>query len=195
VYYNTGNCYYRLMKPGMARLYYEKAAALSPNDPDIEANINFIKSIIVDRQTGGDTQESDFLTSVLYGIHTLLPLNVQLIAVCALLFILSIIASAMLFKRGLARLWLAYGAALCVLLIITVGTSVGYKIYALESKQYAIILSASIDAKNQPSGDRTLFTAHEGTKLQIRKTAGEWSLVSLPNGVSGWVTTGALGKI
>jgi tetratricopeptide (TPR) repeat protein len=195
VYYNMGNCYYRLMKPGLARLYYEKAAALSPNDPDIEANINFITSIIVDRQTGDDRRESDFLTSVFYGIHTLLPLNTQLTVLCALLFILSIIASAMLMKRGLARLWLAYGAALCALLIITVGTSAGYKIYALERTQYAIILSASIDAKNQPSGNQTLFTAHEGTKLQIRKTVGEWSLVSLSNGASGWVTTAALGKI
>ena len=195
VYYNMGNCYYRLMKPGMARLYYEKAAALSPNDQDIEANINFITSIIVDRQAGGDDRESDFLTSVFYGVHTLLPLNVQLIAVCALLFILAAIASAMLFKRGLARLWLAYAAALCALLLITVGTSAAYKIYALETKQHAIILSASVDAKNQPSGGQTLFTAHEGTKLQIRKTVGEWSLVSLSNGASGWVTTASLGKI
>jgi len=195
VYYNMGNCYYRLMKPGMARLYYEKAAVLSPNDPDIEANINFITSIIVDRQAGNDNAESDFLTSVLYSIHTLLPLNIQLIVVCALLFLLAIIASAMLMKRGLARLWLAYAAALCFLLIIVVGTSAGYKIYALESKQYAIILSASIDAKNQPSGNQTLFTAHEGTKLQIRKTVGEWSLVSLSNGASGWVTASSLGKI
>ncbi len=195
VYYNMGNCYYRLLKPGMARLYYEKAAALAPNDPDIEANINFITSIIVDRQVGNEARESDFLTSVLYGIHTLLPLNIQLTVVCGLLFALAIVASVMLMKRGLARLWLAYGAALCALLIIVIGTSVGYKIYALESKQYAIILSASIDAKNQPSGNQTLFTAHEGTKLQIRKTVGEWSLVSLPNGASGWVTTNALGKI
>ncbi len=195
VYYNIGNCYYRLMMPGMARLYYEKAAALSPNDPDIEANINFITSIIVDRQAGGDNKESDFLTSVFYGIHTLLPLNTQLIAVCGLLFILSVIASAMLMKRGLARLWLAYGASLCALLIIAVGISAGYKIYALENNQYAVILSASIDAKNQPSGNQTLFTAHEGTKLQIRKTVGEWSLVSLSNGASGWVLTNTLGKI
>jgi len=195
VYYNMGNCYYRLMKPGMARLYYEKAAALTPNDPDIEANINFITSIIVDRQTANDARESDFLTSVFYGIHTLLPLNIQLIVTFGLLLLLAVIASAMLFKRGLARLWLAYAAALCALLLITVSTSAAYKIYALETKQHAIILAASVDAKNQPSGDQTLFTAHEGTKLQIRKTVGEWSLVSLSNGASGWVTTSALGKI
>jgi tetratricopeptide (TPR) repeat protein len=194
LYYNMGNCYYRLAMPGLARLYYEKAAVLEPNDADIKANINFITSIIVDRSADNDA-ESDFLASILYGIHTLLPLNVQLMAVCALLFALSIICSAMLLKRGLTRLWLAYGAVLCAIIASVIGISAGYKIYAIESKQYAIILAESIDAKNQPSGTQTLFTAHEGTKLQIRKTVGEWSLVNLSNGASGWVNTGALGKI
>jgi tetratricopeptide (TPR) repeat protein len=194
VYYNLGNCYYRLAKPGMARLYYEKAAILSPTDADIQANIRFIKSVIVDRSE--DTHaESDFITAVLYGIHTLLPLQTQLAVLCALLFALSVFGSFMLVKRGLARLWLGYGAALCTLLILTVGISAGYKIYALESKQYAIILTESLDAKNQPMGDQTLFTAHEGTKVQIRKGMGEWSLVSLSNGASGWVTTASVGKI
>jgi hypothetical protein len=178
----------------MARLYYEKAAILSPTDADVQANIRFIKSVIVDRSEDAHA-ESDFITAVLYGIHTLLPLQTQLAVLCALLFALSVFGSFMLVKRGLARLWLGYGAALCTLLILTVGISAGYKIYSLESKQYAIILTESLDAKNQPMGDQTLFTAHEGTKVQIRKGMGEWSLVSLSNGASGWVTTASIGKI
>jgi len=194
VYYNLGNCYYRLAKPGMARLCYEKAAALSPADADIQANIRFIKSVIVDRAEDA-TAESDFLTAVLYGIHTFLPLQTQLIVLCALLFALSVFGAMMLWKRGLARLWLGYGAALCALLILVVGISAGYKVYALESRQFAIVLTESLDAKNQPMGDQTLFTVHEGTKAQIRKTVGEWSLISLSNGASGWVTTASIGRI
>jgi len=194
VYFNMGNCYYRLSMPGPARLYYEKAAALMPNDADIEANIKFIKSIIVDR-SADDQIEPDFLTTVIYSIHTMLPLNVQLIVSCALLFVLALLCSAILLKKGLARLWLAYGAVLCALLIAVVGVSAGYKIYAAENVQYAIIMAPSVDAKNQPSGAQTLFTAHEGTKLRVRNTVGEWSLVHLPNGASGWVQTSALGKI
>ena len=195
VYYNMGNCYYRLSMPGPARLYYEKAAALMPNDADIEANIKFIKSVIVDRSTDEQAESDDFLTTVLYSIHTMLPLNVQLIAACALLFALALLCSAILLKKGLARLWLAYGAVLCALLLSVVGVSAGYKIYAMESVQYAIIMAPSVDAKNQPSGAQTLFTAHEGTKLRIRNTVGEWCLVNLPNGASGWVQAAALGKI
>ena len=194
VHFNLGNTYYRQAKPGMARLHYEKAAALDPGDADIQANIRFIKSVIVDR-SADDQAEPDFLTAVLYNIHTLLPLNIQLTAVCALLFALALIGSLMLQRRGLIRLWLAYAAALCTLVAAVIGTSAGYKIYAIESRQHAIILTPSLDAKNQPQGTQTLFTAHEGTKLRVSKTMGEWSLVSLPNGASGWVVTSSLGKI
>jgi len=193
VHFNLGNSYYRQAKPGLARLHYEKAAVLDPNDADVRANINFIKSVIVDRSA--DEAESDFLTTVLYNIHTLLPLNTQLIVLCSLLFALALLGSLMLAKRGLARLWLAYGVVLCALLIAAAGTSAGYKIYAIESRQHAIVLTPSLDAKNQPQGAQTLFTAHEGTKLRISETVGEWSLVSLPNGSSGWVITSSLGKI
>ena len=194
VYFNMGNCYYRLMKPGMARLHYEKAAVLSPNDADIQANINFIKSIIVDRAIDSH-DDAEFLTAITYNIHTMLPLETQLIILCALLFILSLLCSAILLKKGLLRLWLAYGAVLCAILTAVIGISAGYKIYALETRQYAIIMTPSLDAKNQPAGTQTLFTAHEGTKLRITKTVGDWSLVSLPNGASGWVTTSSLGRI
>jgi hypothetical protein len=40
-----------------------------------------------------------------------------------------------------------------------------------------------------------LFTAHEGVKFTIRKILGNWSLVSLPNDVSGCIENEALGKI
>jgi hypothetical protein len=40
-----------------------------------------------------------------------------------------------------------------------------------------------------------LFTAHEGTKFRVRKRSDTWWLVSLPNGVSGWVKSDALETI
>jgi hypothetical protein len=42
--YNLGNSYARQGKPGMAVLNYERARLLSPNDPDIEANLSYVRS-------------------------------------------------------------------------------------------------------------------------------------------------------
>src|SRR5271154_5442171 len=41
--YNLANSYARAGKPGMAVLNYERARLLAPNDPDIEANLRFVR--------------------------------------------------------------------------------------------------------------------------------------------------------
>jgi hypothetical protein len=42
--YNQGNAYARAGKPGMAVLNYERAQLLSPGDPDLEANLDAVRS-------------------------------------------------------------------------------------------------------------------------------------------------------
>jgi hypothetical protein len=41
--YNLANSYARSGKPGMAVLNYERAGLLAPNDPDIEANLRYVR--------------------------------------------------------------------------------------------------------------------------------------------------------
>jgi hypothetical protein len=41
--YNLANSYARAGKPGMAVLNYERAALLAPNDPDIAANLRYVR--------------------------------------------------------------------------------------------------------------------------------------------------------
>lgn len=192
VYYNLGNTCYRLKKIGMARLYYEKAARLSPGDQDIMSNIRFVNSNIVDRVPD---PERGFLETVLWQMHIWMPLKTQLWLSFSVLLVISILVSAAFYLSGNARLWLIYLSVLLAIFLGTTGLSVGYKIYDLEKISYAILLAPSSDARNQPDGNKILFTVHEGTKFRIRKTEGGWSLVSLPNGVSGWVENKDLGRI
>jgi hypothetical protein len=42
--YNLANAYARQGKPGMAVLNYERANLLSPNDPDIDANLSYVRA-------------------------------------------------------------------------------------------------------------------------------------------------------
>ena len=49
LYYNTGNAYFRSNKLGKARLYYEKAMLLKPNDDDIRNNLTYTESLLTDR--------------------------------------------------------------------------------------------------------------------------------------------------
>jgi hypothetical protein len=43
-FYNLGNSYARAGKPGLAVLSYERAALLAPGDPDINANLAYVRA-------------------------------------------------------------------------------------------------------------------------------------------------------
>jgi hypothetical protein len=46
VLYNRGNSYARAGKPGLAVLNYERASLLAPGDPDIEANLRYVRESV-----------------------------------------------------------------------------------------------------------------------------------------------------
>lgn len=192
VFYNLGNAYFRQNNLGLALLYYEKAKKLSPTDQDIIANLKFAQLNIVDRVP---EPKRTFTESILWRLHTMLPLQVQLWILLVLLLFISISFTIGLFSSRNIRLWLIYMSSLCIIISGIFCFSIGKKIFDSEKKKFAIVLEKTVDAKNQPDGGKVLFTAHEGTKFQIRKTKDGWNFVSLPNGVSGWVENSSLGHI
>ncbi|MBN1981594.1 MAG: hypothetical protein JW795_08690 [Chitinivibrionales bacterium] len=192
VYYNRGNAYYRTQQTGYAILDYEIAKKLSPHDNDIVANLRFAQRSIIDRVPEPKTS---IIGQLLYRLHTLLTLQQQLWFLLVILAILSICFSTALFSSYNTRLWLIYAASLCLVFGLLVGLSSSVKVLYEEKNVYAIVLTKNLDAKNQPNGEKILFTAHEGTKFRIRKTVDTWSLVSLPNGVSGWIEHSQVGLI
>jgi tetratricopeptide (TPR) repeat protein len=192
VYFNLGNAYYRIKKVGPAILAWERARRLSPNDPEIIANIRYANSSIIDRIP---EPEKSFFETVLLRLHTLFPLNEQLWILFALLLALSVMFAVGLYASPNARLWLIYASGLLLILAAADGFSAGLKIYNSERVGYAIVLAPSLEAKNEPNGSKVIFTVHEGTKFRILKTLNDWSFVSLPTGLGGWVQTSSIGKI
>jgi|WetSurMetagenome_2_1015567.scaffolds.fasta_scaffold164485_1 tetratricopeptide (TPR) repeat protein len=192
VFFNLGNTYFRLKKPGLSILYFEKAQKLSPNDPDIRANIRFVQSTLVDRLP---PPEQSFIAAVLLYMHNLVPLNTQLWLVFSLLLALSILFAVALYASSNLRLWIIYLSSILLFGTVCCGVSMGIKIYSTATMQEAVALAPSIDAINQPNGSKVLFTVHEGTKFRVLKQLGDWSLVGLQTGVSGWMPTSSLGFV
>jgi tetratricopeptide (TPR) repeat protein len=146
VFYNLGNAYFRLNKLGLALLNYEKAKRLSPTDPEIIANLRFAQLNIVDRIP---EPKRTFAESVLWKLHTMLSLNLQMWILLALLFFISISFTIGLFAPHNLRLWLIYTSSLCIIISGMFCFSIGKKIYDAEKKKFAIVLEKSVDAKNQ----------------------------------------------
>jgi tetratricopeptide (TPR) repeat protein len=192
LFYNLGNTYYRKGKIGMAILFYEKAHALAPSDEDIRANLRFANANIVDRI---DIPEPGFMGFIFNGFHGLFPLGTQLWIILSLLLVLSLSVAGILFCGGIARLWLIYLSGIVLLCTVPLAISAGVKIFRAETSPHAIVLEKVVDAKNGPDGHKILFTIHEGTKFRVLKELQGWSLISLANGVSGWIPNSVLGII
>ena len=193
VYFNLGNAYFRLKRPGLALLNFEKAHRFSPNDRVVQANINFVNSQIVDRIA---KPQPSFVEFVLDKAHNLFDLNIQLWIMLGLLFILAGCVSTLFFSQSrMKRLWLSYISVVLAAITVLFGLSAGIKMYRLETVREAIVCIPVVDAKNQPGGSKVLFTVHEGTKVTMGAEDAGWVLISLPNGVTGWVRGEVLGRI
>ncbi len=168
LYYNIGNCYYRLNKPGMAILYYERALRLDPSNDDARTNLEFVNSKITDEL--GD--KGMFISNTVNGFAQRFPANdwaglalgsfVLLLGAIALYFFASSIP---LRKTGF------FGAI--VLLLICVFANICASIatrYSTSSDEAVIVepstlLSTSPRAPKDRSEEALLL--HEGTKVTI----------------------------
>ncbi|MGK0386967.1 MAG: hypothetical protein ACI849_001586, partial [Patiriisocius sp.] len=60
----------------------------------------------------------------------------------------------------------------------------------------AIIFAEEIDVKTAPKlNSDTTFVLHEGTKVQILNTDGDWLLIRIANGKDGWIPASDVKKL
>ena len=82
-----------------------------------------------------------------------------------------------------------------VALVVTVGAVSfgGAARKALMSDGEAVVLSTAAVVKASPEKTgKDLFILHEGTKVEVLDTFGEWSEIRIADGNEGWIRTSAI---
>jgi len=183
VLYNIANSAYRKGDIGAAILYLERAKLLAPDDKDIAANLDFLRKQTIDKF---EIPEESFAEQVFNRFQNLLTLEMQIIIIIVLSFLITLLLGFTLFspKHRTAKIYIIM---ILALISIILGISAGIKYQTQKNNIRAVIMNEQINAVNEPKGNKTIFTAHEGTILNIIKTENNWYFVSLPNGASGWV--------
>ncbi len=185
VYYNLGNAYYRDNQLAKAILNYERARLLDPGNSDIRHNLHFAQNKTEDRieQAG-----IFFLQEWFKGVRDLNTSNRW--AVISIIFFLLFLGCVAIFLF-LQLLWVRktafYSAILFLLLMI------GATLFAFSQKRErmlrddAIVMvgAATVNASPDRNSNR-LFELHEGTKVRIRNSDGDWYEVEIANGSVGW---------
>ncbi len=192
LYYNASNAAYRTNDLGKAMLYLERAANLAPSDEDIEANLAFLRSIREDQEPPETNPVAAFLS------ETYDRININEAAWwAALSFAIALsCATAALFTASWKRVALFALTGVFGFLFLLAGGVQLHKLNRAASTTEAIIMIDEAPAYSGPGEENThIFTIHEGMKVAIDRSSGEWNLIRLHSGVGGWIRASAMEKI
>ena len=188
VYYNLGNAYYKTNQLAAAILNYERALLQVPNDADTRFNLEMAKQRTVDKIEPLDTF---FLTKWCLSVQNLASVDAwaYVAVVCFLLAIIGItfyfFSKRLLFKK--AGFFLSVFFLICVVVANIFASRQEAK---MMDRSGAIVFAATVTVKSSPDDSGTdLFVLHEGTKVNIKSTLGEWSEIILEDGNQGWMPT------
>ena len=192
LYYNLGNTRFKQGELAQAILNYERALRLRPNYKDAQYNLAFAQSRIVDNIT----EQDFFLSAWARTLRNTLSEYTWLVgSIC--LFILAL-TGILLFLLGRTP-WLrktAFHTAWIALLFSLIAGLNAVSLHKRDTlRNEAIITQGVVNAKSSPDRSGTdLFTIHEGTKVTIRETLGEWSNVRVGSN-EGWIHSNCLERI
>jgi len=181
--YNLGNSYARVGKPGMAILNYERANLLSPGDPDVEANLRFVRA---SAHLPAETSDSfDRIASIAS------PFWSSWIGVLGLAMVGASLIAAQLSSRH--RLW--RGAA-ALLGLAMVGLTLSNALMLWPRLHQGIVIAAATPVRVSPvpMGD-PIFSLPEGEKVKITAEHDGFALIETRVGRSGWISDSNIAPI
>lgn len=194
VYFNLGNCFYKLNKVAPAIYNYEKALLLSPNDAEIQNNLAFAKKMTIDDiqeipQVGFSKIISDFTSAFHY--DTWAWVTIALAALFLLSFVLYYFSYATIVKR------IFFSGMIVFLLVMLVSLFAGfYEKNRLQKHQPAIVFAEVVNIKSEPnSASQNAFVLHAGTKVIILEDLDNFHKIQLADLKEGWVEKSAVKEI
>ena len=193
VYYNLGNAYFKQGELAQSILAYERCLRLDPRNKDAKYNLAFAQSRIIDNI---EDNQVFFISSWLRAVRnslretTWMWLSISLFLVVligALLFALS--------KEAWLRRTAFYIAVVALVISICACANAGSLHKRDTKRNEAVITQGIVNVKASPDRSGTeLFTLHEGTKVVIYETLGDWCNIHVGNNV-GWMKLSGLERI
>jgi tetratricopeptide (TPR) repeat protein len=189
LYYNLGNCYYRMDDMTRAVLNYERAQLLSPGDRDVRINLQMARSKTIDKIV---PESEMFFVTWYHSLVNLMSVDGWARMSLVSLIVAIILALAYLFSD---RIWLrkvGFFTGLLFLVVFVLSNLFAYQQkQALVFRSGAIIIRSAVNVKSTPAHNGTdLFILHEGTKVTITdNTMKEWREIRVADGKEGWLPT------
>lgn len=191
LYFNLGNAYFKVNKLAYAILNYERAVRMNNSNDDFIYNLEYARSKTIDEIEPIPTL---FLIELLHFVESTFDSTGWSIA--GILSIWSSVILLVLFVILGTSKAKKVSLALGVILIVISITSfiLAFRQNANENiRNSAIIMDPTVYVKSSPD-DSSIdkFILHEGTKVKVLDSIGNWQKIKLINGEVGWLNQEAL---
>jgi hypothetical protein len=181
--FDQANASARAGKTGLAVLNYERAQLLAPNDPDIAANLHFVRA-----KAGLPDASENWLTRNLTCVrpNTMALLGIFGLALAGLCLLLVRLYP----RRRLAFRSLTFAGALLV------AAALGSAIMTWPRVNDAVVIAREAPALTSPVlAAEPLFKLREGETVTVRSEHQDFALVQTTAGRSGWVARADLTRV
>ena len=193
LYYNAGNCFFKLGKIGYAILYYEKAKRYMPGDSDLRSNLEYARSFT--RDGANPDRPRNVFTRVIgrpfRGVAT------GRIFVIMLIFYLTAIALGMLYMLRPSLMKKMHVLTFAVILgwVFSL-TAFGARYYKEEVVRHGIIIQKEAECKYEPiEKSSSYYRVHEGEKVAVTAARNGWKRIRRADGKMGWIQKEAVEEI
>lgn len=186
IYFNIANAYYKMKKIPESILYYERARKIAPEDEDINFNLKIANLRIVDKF---ESVPKFFITEWWESIRDLYSSEgwAKIFIIFLWITFLSLIGFTISWNSLIKRLFFFIALATIIISL----SSAFFAVQKQNNEKYqqtAIIFSPRVDVRSSPDEKGTiLFILHEGTKVEVLDSVGEWSKIRIPRGDVGWI--------
>lgn len=187
LYYNLGNCEYRLGNITQSIIAYERALRLNPGDSDTRYNLQFLRGKTIDKVVPVDEM---FFVMWYHSLQNLMSIDAWAILAVSAFVLALILILAYLFGSNILLRKIGFFGALVGLLIFVLGLLFAYqRKVALSEHNIAIVLTPTLNVKATPvESSSDAFVIHEGTRLTITDSSmNAWYGVRLDDGKEGWL--------
>lgn len=194
LYFNLGNCYYKLNKVAPTIYNYEKALKLQPLHREATNNLVFAKRLTLDAI---EELPKTFLQKIDINYIKKLTYNQWAIVVVVFSFVASLLFLLFYFAETPSRKrWYFVTSSLSFLMLfIAIGITINQFNFSKKNVK-AIIFSEKTTIQDAPTvNSNTVFTLHEGTKVTILDSVDNWKKIKLADGKTGWIISTELKEI
>jgi tetratricopeptide (TPR) repeat protein len=192
LYYNLGNCYFKINQIGKAIYNYELAKKINPKDEDTKVNLKIANTKTIDKIENKENYFIGALKATILNYYTSAGwawLSIISFTVTLFVIFLFFVSKSMVLKR------IGFFIGIISFSVFIGSMILGYSTLNYKDQiNYAIILRHELKVNVEPSSNSdTKFSLHEGTKVSVINQTSQWVNIKLENGNEGWVESSNVG--